>query len=122
MSYTCNAVIERAEITIDRGFILTAWLQLSYGGMGQGFGGYSLFLGKTSKHHESSKERNFAGIFIHGVMDIAGVESWNGLVGKTIRVEKTDEWGSIIRIGHIVHDKWFDPKVELETTTKKRET
>lgn len=43
-----------------------------------------------------------------------GVESWEELKGKTIRVRKTDEWGSIISIGHIIKDDWFNPKEELK--------
>lgn len=112
--YITNAIIENAEITIERGFILSAWLRLNYGGLGQGFGGYSLFLGKTSSNHEKSKERNFAGIFINRVMEIADVDNWKNLQGKTIRVEKVDEFGAILRIGHIIKDEWFDPKEELK--------
>lgn len=111
--FRCNAQIESAEIVIERGFVLSAWIHLNYGGMGQGFGGYSLHLGKTSSHHEASKNRNCAGIFIMRVMEIAGVEKWSDLVGKTIRVDKIDEWGSIVRIGHIMKDEWFEPEAEL---------
>lgn len=113
-TFITNAVITSAEVTIDRGFILSAWLQLNYGGaMIQGFGGYALHMDKSSDHHEKSKSRNFTGIFLMRVMEVAGVKKWSDLKGKTIRVEKTDEWGDIIRIGHIVNDDWFNPKVEL---------
>lgn len=112
--FITNAIIENAEINIERGFILSSWLRLNYGGSGQGFGGYSLFLGKASSNHEKSKNKNYAGIFISRVMEIADVESWDKLQGKTIRVEKSDEFGPIIRIGHIIKDDWFDPKEDLK--------
>lgn len=114
MAIVKNAIIENARIEIERGFILTAWLQLNYGGMVQGFGGFSLFLDKTSSNHEQAKEKNYAGIFISRVLEIADVESWDDLSGKTIRVEKDSEMGSILKIGHIVKDDWFDPKIEME--------
>ncbi len=117
--FKCTAQIESASITIERGFILSCWLQLNYGGSGQGFGGYFFMLGKTSAHYESAKNFNAAGIYIMRILEIAGVESWNELKGKTIRVEKTDEWGSILRIGHIIKDDWFDPKEELNKKEQK---
>lgn len=111
--FQCNAQIESASIKIERGFILSAWITLNYGGIGQNFGGYALMLDKTSAHHESAKKFNCAGIFILRILEIAGVESWEELKGKTIRVRKTDEWGSIISIGHIIKDDWFNPEEEL---------
>jgi hypothetical protein len=111
MSVIMNAVIESVEINdADRG-MLTAWLHLSYGGTAQGFGGYALYLPKSYKHHAKI---SYAGHFIWRCMEIAGVTSWDDVAGKTIRVEKEDKWGSIIRIGHIVKDDWFDPKKEME--------
>lgn len=114
-----NAIIERAEIVIDRGFILSVWLHLELGtGGGQGFGGYSLFLLKSSANHEQSKKANYAGIFISRVMEIAGVDNWDHLKGKTIRIRKEDNFSSIEEIGHIVKDDWFNPKEELKANEK----
>lgn len=112
--FQCNAQIESAEIQIERGFVLTCWITLNYGGSGQNFGGYSLMLDKSSANHKKSKEFNYAGIFILRILEIAGVESWGDLKGKTIRVRKTDEWGSILSIGHIIKDDWFNPEEELK--------
>ncbi len=121
MSFITNAIIESADIRIERGFILSAWLQLNYGGLHQGFGGYTLHLTESSSHHAESLKANVAGVFITKCMEIADVESWKDLPGKTIRVEKTDEWGSIIRIGHIVKDRWFNPQEVFEEMKKQGE-
>jgi hypothetical protein len=112
-----NAIIESVSLdTGDRG-LLTAWLHLDYGdGSHQGFGGHVLYLPKSFKHHGGP---NFAGHFLFRVMEIAGVESWDKLKGKSIRV-RFNGTGSgfsstIEAIGHIVKDDWFDPAEDFET-------
>jgi len=105
-----NAVIERAEITTgDRGF-LDCWLQLDYGGTGQGFGGYALYLPPSFDHHSVM---SVAGHHIFRIMEIAGVEKWSELIGKTIRVKTKGDWGGILQIGHIVKDDWYSPEKDF---------
>lgn len=107
-----NAVIESATITKADHGLLSAWLTLNYGGSGQGFGGYSLYLPKSFSHH--SLNVNYAGHFIFRVLEIAGVDEWKDLVGKTIRVRRPAGFGGIIEaIGHIVKDDWFCPKEDF---------
>lgn len=47
-----NAVIESVSLTSDDHGCLSAWLHLNYGGSGQGFGGYVLYLPKSFTHHK----------------------------------------------------------------------
>lgn len=105
-----NAVIESAELTTaDRG-LLDCWLTLNYGGSGQGFGGFALYLPKSWKHHSLESP---AGHHIFRIMEIAGVEKWSQLKGKTIRVRtdsESDLGGTIQAIGHIVKEDWFCPE------------
>ena len=107
---TRNAVIKSARITDDDHGLLTAWLDLDYGGSGQGFGGFSLYLPKSFAHH-NPQGPNYAGHFIWRVMEIAGVGDWSRLPGKTIRVRQ--EHSKVHSIGHIVKDDWFCPAVEF---------
>jgi hypothetical protein len=116
---TKNAVIERATITNDDHGLLSAWLSLDYGGSGQGFGGYCLYLPESFTHHESSKQVNYAGHFIWRVMEIAGVSEWAQLPSKTIRVRCS--WSKVYAIGHIVKDDWFDPTADFEQMKPKEQ-
>ena len=107
---TKNAIITSARITNDDHGILSAWLHLDYGGSGQGFGGYALYLPKSFEHHNDGFP--FCGHFIWRVLEVAGVSDWSDLAGKTIRV-KADN-GKVKAIGHIVKDDWFDPSKDFE--------
>jgi hypothetical protein len=114
MSIIKNAVIESVSIDMgDRG-LLTAWLHLDYGDSGQGFGGFVLYLPKSYKNHTLLSH---AGHFIFRCMEIAGVEKWQDMKGKTIRVLSDNDGlsGKIEAIGHIVKDEWFFPAKDFET-------
>lgn len=101
-----NAIIKSARITSDDHGLLSAWLDLDYGGSGQGFGGFSLYLPNSFKNHDA-RGPNYAGHFIWRVMEVAGVTDWSKLPGKTIRVKQ--EHIGVRAIGHIVNDDWFNP-------------
>ena len=106
-----NAVIKSATISSGGHGLLSAWLHLDYGGSGQAFGGFSLYLPKSFKHHMPSGP-NYAGHFIWRCMEIAGVTEWKDLPGKTIRVEAS--MSNVSRIGHILNDDWFDPAADFK--------
>lgn len=110
MIETKNAVIESATITNADHGMLSAWVYLDYGGSSQGFGGYSLYLPKDFKHHADGV--NFAGHFIWRVMEVAGVEEWSKLKGKTVRVKC--EHSKVHALGHIVKDDWFNPSDDFK--------
>jgi hypothetical protein len=106
-----NAIITSARIDMGDRDLLTTWLMLDYGGgSGQGFGGYTLYLPKSYQHH--TIKGDFAGHFIFRSMQIAGVEKWEDMKGKSIRTKISG--GLIIAIGHIVKDDWFNPSEDFE--------
>lgn len=104
-----NAIISSVSINDgDRG-LLTAYLYLDYGGSGQGFGGYTLYLPKSFTHHQLLSH---AGHFIYRCMEIGGVSKWEDLKGKTIRVKS--EHSKVHAIGHIVNNDWFNPSEDFK--------
>jgi hypothetical protein len=108
-----NAVIESATISKDDHGLLSAWLMLSYGGSGQGFGGYTLYLPKGFAH--SANQKNYAGHFIWRCMEVAEVSEWGQLKGRCIRVKLEAEYSSPIKaIGHIIKEDWFDPSADFK--------
>lgn len=113
---TKNAVIESAAITNDDHGLLSAWIHLDYGGSGQGFGGYALYLPKTFTHHQLEGP-NYAGHFIWRVMEVAGVSEWSKLKGKTVRVK--GDSSHVQAIGHIVKDDWFDPELDFKNSIER---
>lgn len=92
-----NAKITKTSLDIERMF--TAWIHLDYSGAGQAFGGYCL-------------GGEWGCQFIRKVLETVGVECWENLPGKYIRVEC--EHSKVHRIGHITDDKWFDPQNDLK--------
>src|SRR5688572_9697543 len=117
MSTIKNAIIESTDLTSADYGVLSAWIHLSYGGCLQGFGGHALYLPKSFSHHKG--QVNFAGHWIYRVMQIAGVERWDQLKGKTLRVQSDKDGlgGTIIAIGHIVNEDWFNPSEEFKSLT-----
>lgn len=105
-----NAIIESTSLTIAERDLLDAWLHLDYGGSGQGFGGYALYLPESYRNH--TKAGDFAGHFIYRVLKIAGADEWSKLKGRTIRVRA--DHGQIHAIGHIVKDDWFVPAEDFQ--------
>lgn len=104
----CNAVISAATLRQERGFMLDSWIQVDYGDSGQGFGGFALYIGRSGAHH---RVESFAGHWLWRVMEIAGCEDWEHVVGKAIRCRVED--GRILAIGHIIKDDWFEPAADF---------
>jgi hypothetical protein len=103
-----NAIIKSAKITMEDHNVLTAWVDLDYGNSCQKFGGYTLYLDKGFKHHET---KSFCGHFIARLMDISGVKRFEEIAGKSIRVKASRE--GIDAIGHIIKDDWFYPSIDF---------
>lgn len=114
---TKNALIEDTMLGFEDHGIMTCFLHFDYGDAGhQGFGGYGL--DEPKKDSEGKHIGRFGSAygmeFIKQILETVGVEKWEQLKGKYVRVrfsEKPSGWSDKIEaIGHITKDKWFSPK------------
>ena len=93
---TKNAKIVSAFLGYEDYGIFTFSLSLDYGGTRQGFGQYEL-------------EYPAYGVkMIEKILKTVGVDSWEQLPGKHIRV--VAEHTKVHKIGNLIEDKWFSPE------------
>ena len=111
-----NAKITSTMLGVEDHGILTCWLYLEYGESGcqgcQGFGGYSL--DTPDKTHVFWLRRvgcAWGMEFINRILAVVGVEKWEQLPGKHIRVRA--EHSKVHAIGNIIKDNWFCPETDL---------
>ena len=102
-----NVKITNVSLTMADHGCLTFYLTLEGDGWGINYGGYCIGFGLLGS--DSFTAENGSGLVaIMRIMDTVGVERWEDLKGKYIRI--VDEgWGSSVKkIGNIIEDKWFD--------------
>jgi len=98
---TKNAKIQSTMLGIEAHGIMTFFLGLDYGGSGQGAGGYMLLSSKPEQ------DKNAFGIaIIREILRVVGVEKWEELKGKHVRVKSS--WDEVIAIGNIIEDNWLN--------------
>jgi hypothetical protein len=93
--------------------MLTCWLHLEYESGGQGFGGYCLDTPIRDENDNFLRREGsaYGAEFIARILDTVGVDRWEDLPGKHIRVKS--EHNKVHAIGHIIKDKWFNPVADL---------
>ena len=102
-----NARITSTMLGIEDHGIFTAVVQLEGNGWSQGFGTYCYGAAlKASPAQAMSALR-----FIQEVCRIAGVDSWEKLPGKYVRMEFDN--CKVYRIGSILGDDWFDTEERI---------
>lgn len=101
-----NAKITSTMLGREDHGILTFMLFVEFNVGCCGIGGYAL-----DSYNEETKQRVYTvkGMeAISKILDTVGVDKWEDLVGKYIRV-KENGWGSPIEeIGNIIEEKWFN--------------
>ena len=95
-----NAQITNTMLGIEDHNCLTWWIHLNGPGWGQGFGGRAWDYVKDGKTIPSAD----FGSTIREVLEAVGVEKWEDLPNKYVRVESDHRL--IYRIGHITEDCW----------------
>jgi hypothetical protein len=101
--YEANGKIHSTMLGIEDHGIMTFFVNIDFGGSGQGFGGYALDGKAGQVGHSKSIQA------IRKILQTVDVTQWEDLKGKYVRVRKDKEYGGTIKaIGHIIEDKWFD--------------
>ena len=116
-------IIENARITdtmlgIEDHGIMTFILFCEFQSGCCGFGGYALDDYDKAKGQRIGVGKSLDAI--KQIIDVVGVESWEDLKGKHIRVEHTGLGGTVERIGNVIQDKWFCPKDFFESEKKEQ--
>lgn len=103
-----NALIEKVDLSMADHGCLTLAMTLDGGGWGVVYGGYCLgkgYLGADDDFFEGST----AGMeYLMRIMDTVGVERFQDLKGKYVRVATKGLCSSVKIIGNIIKDQWFD--------------
>lgn len=95
-----NGRISHTMLGIEDHGIFSSMVTIEIPGGGCGFGGYS-FGTKATKSA-------WTNAYILGLLAAVGVDSWEKLRGQLVRIEIHGM--RIKRIGHIMENRWFDPK------------
>lgn len=118
-----NAIIKGTVLGYGDYGVLTCYLMLEQDSINQSFGGWTLDnrpAKDSSGHYSGNRQPSvLAGFWIKRILETVGVEKWEDLKGKYVRVEG-DIFGAIEGIGHIVEDRWFFPERETEELARKQ--
>ena len=105
MKEICNAKITGTMLGKEDHGIMTCLIYCEFENGACAYGGYAL-----DTFDKTQKKRVGVGKSIEAIMrilDCVGVDSWEQLKGKYIRIEHTGWGGGITKIGNLIKDKWF---------------
>ena len=109
-----NAQISSADLSMADYGVLTLEMPITGSGWGCVYGGR--VIGKGYLGANEFKGSSMGIEYIMRIMDIVGVEKFNEMSGKYIRVARTG-WGNPIRIiGNLIENRWFDADRFFENT------
>lgn len=101
-----NAKITSTSITMADHGCLSFWVTVEGSGFGVSIGGYSIGHGYLGASEFDGYGPGLEAMM--RIMDTVGVDVWEDLKGKYIRIE-SNGWGKPVKkIGHLIDDKWFD--------------
>ena len=102
----CNAKITGTRISMEDHCVLTFDLIIEWGCCGCAFGGYAIGHGYLGADEFTASGTGLVAMM--RIMDTVGVEKWEDLTGKLIRIVDPGLSGRLTKIGNILEDKWFD--------------
>lgn len=102
-----NAKITNVSISMADHGCFTFFITLDGGGWGVNVGGYCIGHGYLGSDHFSA-ENGSGLIAMMEIMNVVGVERWEDLVGKYVRVKTEGPGSRVTVIGNILKEEWFD--------------
>ena len=109
-----NAQIESTRLSMADHGVLTYYIDLKMGMGGHcSYGGYVLGHGYLGSKHFDGSDKSIVALM--RIMDVVGVEKWEDLKGKYVRVESNGLGTPIEKIGNVMEDKWFNQKEFFES-------
>lgn len=102
-----NAIIESTMLGREDHGILTFMIRVRFDScVSVGIGGYALdyYSRELEKRVYSAKSLEA----ISNILDVVGVDRWENLVGKHIRIKDNGLNSLIDEIGNLMEDKWFN--------------
>ena len=101
-----NALIKSVDLSMQDHAVMTLSMVLNGCGWGCTYGGYALGQGYLGSDDFDGSAKGMESIM--RIMDVVGVERFNDLKGKYVRVA-TKGWGTTVKIiGNVLTDHWFD--------------
>ena len=105
MSEIKNAKITETELGYEDHGIMTCWIEIEGFGWGVSYGGYALDNYDKKKDERIGTESGFNAII--QLMQTLEVKNWEDLRGQYVRCELAGWGGKMLKIGHLLKDKWF---------------
>ena len=103
-----NAKITSVDLSMADHGVLCVEITLEGGSWGCVYGGYVLGKGYVDADDDYFEGDANGMESIIRIMDVVGVNRFNDMTNKIVRVA-TKGWGSIIKIiGNVIEEKWFD--------------
>lgn len=101
-----NAKITHTMFGREDHGIMTFMVFVEFGSCGCGIGGYAI-----DQYDRQSKSRVFSAKGLEAIskiLETVGVETWEDLKGKYIRIKEPRLGGTIDEIGNLMEEKWFN--------------
>ena len=103
-----NALITNVSLTMEDHGVLCYYLTLDMGGAGCSYGGR--VIGKGYLGADTFEGFSKGTEALMRIMDVVGVERWEDIKGKYVRVVDNGLGNVVDKIGNIIYDKWFSQK------------
>ena len=101
-----NAIIRSTTLGYEDHNIFTFMLHLEGDGWGCGFGGYAM--DTWSKEQDKRLPTAFGMACVCAVLQTLELDSWEKLPGTAVRAVTEGLGGRIVRLGHLIKDRWFN--------------